>query len=172
MAIPKPEPRKGYEIRRPNRDKAASKSMKAVVLLLLVASIALMVIVTLGGWSQLTGMRSIQIAYVVIYVIFFFFVARWNRGVLPMIAALAIVLAIFAAVAGPEWFARDKTGYAETTLAADLLGLLTFLLVPVQLLLVGASVSAFAQGWSVEVEVPEGETYDAEIHGDGSPATA
>ena len=42
-----------------------------------------------------------------------YFVARWNRGVLPVAAALAIILLIFAAVAGPAWFARDKTGFTN-----------------------------------------------------------
>ena len=40
-----------------------------------------------------------------------FFVARWNRGVLPVAAALAIIMLIFAAVAGPGWFDRDKAGF-------------------------------------------------------------
>ena len=30
-----------------------------------------------------------------------FLVARWNRGVLPVAAALAIIMLIFAAIAGP-----------------------------------------------------------------------
>ncbi|MFI4992795.1 MAG: hypothetical protein ACHQCH_04155 [Solirubrobacterales bacterium] len=37
--------------------------------------------------------------------------STWNRGVLPVAAALAVLLAIFALVAGPAWFAREKTGF-------------------------------------------------------------
>ena len=77
-----------------------------------------------------------QIAYIAVYLVFAFFAARWNRGVLPVAAVLAVLLAIFALVAGPGWFARDKAGFAEPTLNAGLLGLLTLLIVPVQLLLV------------------------------------
>ena len=38
-------------IEHPNRDKAASKAAKATVLLLLLVSVALMLIVTIGGWE-------------------------------------------------------------------------------------------------------------------------
>ena len=55
---------------------------------------------------------------------------RWNRGVLPVAAALAIILAIFAAIAAPDWFARDKPGLDPPPLPEDLLGLLTLIVVP------------------------------------------
>ncbi len=92
-----------YTIDRPNRRKASSKTTKAVVILLLLVSIALMVVVGIGGWSKLVGAQAVLVAYV----------ARWNRGVLPLAAALAIVLGIFAAVAGPAWFQRDRVGFAS-----------------------------------------------------------
>jgi hypothetical protein len=79
-------------------------------------------------------------------------VARWNRGVLPVAAALAIVLLIFAAIAGPAWFERDKEGFADPALDASLLGLVTLLLVPVQALLIVTAMQAFRQAWNVEVE--------------------
>jgi hypothetical protein len=161
--------REGYELQRPNREKSSSKSMKAIVVLLLIVSVALMGVVTVGGWSKLAGAQSIQIAYMLIYLLCAFYVARWSRGVLPMIAALAIILGIFAAVAGPAWFDRDKAGFTNPALNADLLGLLTFLIVPLQLLLIAAAMSAFTQAWSVEVEVKKGETYDPER--DGEPGS-
>jgi lysylphosphatidylglycerol synthetase-like protein (DUF2156 family) len=164
--------REGYEIQRPNRGKASSKTMKAIVVLLLLVSVALMVVITVGGWDKLAGAQAVQIAYIAIYVICAFYVARWNRGVLPIVAALAIVMGIFAAVAGPAWFDRDKSGFTDPALPADLLGLLTFLVVPVQLLLIGAAMSAFNQEWNVEVEVKQGETYDPERHGDQGTGSA
>jgi lysylphosphatidylglycerol synthetase-like protein (DUF2156 family) len=146
-------------IEHPNRDKASSKATKAVVLLLLLGSAALVGIVTVGGWSALEGAKILQIAYILLYVVMAYFVARWNRGVLPVAAALAIVLLIFAAVAGPEWFARDKTGFNEPTLNENVLGLITFMIVPVQIFLIAFAMRGFQQAWNVEVErYPDGST--------------
>ena len=136
----------------PNRDKASSKTVKAVVVLLILVSAALMVIVTIGGWEALQGAKLVQIAYIVIYVLLAYFIARWRSGMLPVIAALATVLLIFAAVSGPEWFARDKDGFDDPALASGVLGLVTLLLVPVQLLLIAFAMSGFRQAWHVEVE--------------------
>jgi lysylphosphatidylglycerol synthetase-like protein (DUF2156 family) len=139
-------------IEHPNRAKAASKATKAVVILLLLASAALVAIVTIGGWDALEGAKVVQIAYIVLYVVIAFYVARWNRGVLPVAAALAVVLLIFAAVAGPGWFDRDKTGFEDPALDSGLLGLITLLIVPVQLLLIAFAMRGFQQEWNVEVE--------------------
>jgi lysylphosphatidylglycerol synthetase-like protein (DUF2156 family) len=139
-------------IEHPNREKAASKATKAVVILLLLMSAALVAIVTVGGWDALEGAKAVQVAYLVLYVVIAFYVARWNRGVLPVAAALAIVLMIFAAVAGPGWFDRDKTGFEDPALDSGLLGLITLLIVPVQLLLIAFAMRGFQQEWNVEVE--------------------
>jgi hypothetical protein len=139
-------------IEHPNRAKASSKATKAIVILLLLVSAALVLIVTLGGWSALQGAKALQIAYVAIYLVIAFYVARWNRGVLPVAAALAIILLIFAAISGPAWFERDKTGFNDPALASSLLGLITLLIVPVQALLIAFSMQGFAQEWNVEVE--------------------
>jgi hypothetical protein len=88
-----------------------------------------------------------------------YFVLRWNRGVLPVAAALAIILLIFAAVAGPAWFDRDKAGFTEPTLNEDVLGLITFIIVPVQIFLIAFAMRGFQQAWNVEVErYPDGTT--------------
>ena len=105
--------------------KASSKATKAIVVLLLLASAGLMVIISFGGWDTLEGAKPLQIAYILLYLVMAFFVVRWNRGVLPVAAALAIVLLIFAAVSGPAWFDRDKAGFTDPTLDEDILGLLT-----------------------------------------------
>ena len=149
-----PVPQPGYVIERPNRDKASSKATKAVIVLLLLASAALVVIITLGGWATLEGAKSLQIAYILLYLLMAFFVARWNRGVLPVAAALAIILLIFAAVSGPQWFERDKEGFNNPPLDEGILGLLTMILVPVQVLLIFFAMRGFQQAWNVEVERP------------------
>jgi hypothetical protein len=139
-------------IEHPNRAKAGSKATKAVVILLLLASAVLVAIVTVGGWDALQGAKAMQIAYIVLYLVLAFYVARWNRGVLPVAAALAIILGIFAAIAAPSWFDRDKTGFADPAMASDVLGLICMIIIPVQVLLIGFAMRGFAQAWNVEVE--------------------
>jgi hypothetical protein len=153
MATPAPQERRaGVIITHPNRDKAVVQATRAAVVVLFLVSAGLVLIVTVGGWSVLSGLVPVQIAYIVIYLTMAFFAARWNRGVLPVGAALAVLLAIFALVAGPAWFNRDKFGFAQPTLDAGLLGLLTLLIVPVQILLIAFAMRGFNQGWNVELE--------------------
>ena len=146
-------------IEHPNREKAASKATKAAVLLLLLATAVLVAIVTIGGWDALERAKLLQIGYILLYLVIAFFVARWNRGVLPVAAALAIILLIFAAVAAPAWFARDKTGFTSPALNEDVLGFITFLIVPVQVFLIAFAMRGFQQAWNVEVErYPDGSS--------------
>ena len=84
----------------PNRDKPESKATKASVIFLLLVSAALVLIITLGGWSELQGAQVVSFAYVVVVVAMAFFVSRWNRGVLPVAAAIAILFTVVAAGAG------------------------------------------------------------------------
>jgi lysylphosphatidylglycerol synthetase-like protein (DUF2156 family) len=141
----------------PNRDKAESKATKAAVVLLLLVSAALIAIVTAGGWSLLQGAQIVSIGYVLVYVLMAFYVARWNRGTLPVAAGLAILFAVVAAVAGPAWFDRDKVGFKDPALDPALLGLLTLIIVPVQVLLIAFAMRGFQQNWNVEIEVTEDE---------------
>ena len=141
----------------PNRDKAESKATKAVVILLLLVSAALILVVTIGGWSQLQGAQIVSFVYAGLYVVMAYFVGRWNRGVLPVAAALAILFAVIAAVAGPAWFDRDKAGFDESSLDSSMLGMLTLIIVPVQILLAAFAMRGFQQQWNVEVEVPREE---------------
>jgi lysylphosphatidylglycerol synthetase-like protein (DUF2156 family) len=146
--------REGYVIEHPNRDKAASKATRAIVVFLLLASAALVAIISLGGWETIEGAKIPQLAFIVLYLVMAYFVAAWNRGVLPVAAALAIILLIFAAVSGPEWFDRDKAGFTSPTLDESIIGLLTFILVPLQVLLIAFAMRGFQQAWNVEVERP------------------
>jgi hypothetical protein len=142
----------GVIIEHPNRKKASSKFTRAVVVVLLLASAVVVAIITVGGWDALEGAKALQIAYIVLYVVVAFFVMRWSRGVLPVAAALATVLLIFAAVSAPAWFDRDKAGFTDPALDEAILGLLSALLVPGQLLLIAFAMSGFRQAWNVEVE--------------------
>ena len=63
-----------------------------------------------------------------------------------------IVLGIFAVVSVPGWYDRDQAGFTDPGLPSDVLGLITALIVPVQLLLIAVSLSGFRQAWNVEIE--------------------
>ena len=139
-------------ITHPNRDKPVVQATRAMVVLLFLVSAGLVLVVTAGGWSVLSGMQPVLIGYIAVYLTMAFFAARWNRGVLPVGAALAVLLLIFALVAAPGWFKRDDFGFQQPTLDAGLLGLLTLLIVPVQILLIAFAMRGFNQGWNVELE--------------------
>ena len=158
--------REGYELWRPNREKAESKTMKALIAFVLLISAGLLIIITIGGWERLLGpsVGVMSLGWAALYILFAFLVMRWNRGILPVAAALAVILAIFAAIAAPDWFARDKDGLDSPALPEDLLGLLTLILVPVQFVLIVVSMIGFNQEWHVEEERPIG---GRPLHGEG-----
>jgi lysylphosphatidylglycerol synthetase-like protein (DUF2156 family) len=114
-------------------------------------------IITVGGWSKLEGAQIWALFYVFIYLLMAYYVAQWNRGVLPVAAALAILFAVVAVVAAPAWFDRDKSGFEDPALPPGILGLLTVILVPLQLLLIAFAMRAFSQKWNIEVEVTREE---------------
>jgi hypothetical protein len=144
----------GVVIEHPNREPAAARATRAAVVVLLLASAALMTAVSAGGWEATGGARTLQPVLVVAYLAMAVLVARWRRGVLPLAAAVAVLLLIFAAVSVPGWYARDQEGFTDPALASDVLGLLTALLVPLQVLLAAVALRGFRQRWNVEVERP------------------
>src|SRR3954447_11768333 len=97
----------------PNRDKPEARATKAAIVLLLVTSVVLILVITVGGWTQLQGAQIVAIAYIFVYAAMAFVVLRWSRGVLPVASGMAILFAVVAAVAAPAWFARDKAGFAD-----------------------------------------------------------
>ncbi|MBI4897063.1 MAG: hypothetical protein HY827_01685 [Actinobacteria bacterium] len=144
-------------VRHPNRDLPESQTARlATLALLLITNIALLT-VAVGGWSTLVGAKGLHIGFMLAVCIFIGYVVRWNRGVLPVIAAMATILAVFALVAGPAWFARDKTGYADSALPESVLGLITLGLIPLQMLLIVVSMWGFSQQWNIEEEIKPGE---------------
>ena len=145
-------------IRHPNREKAESKATKAIVVLLLLASAGLVLLITAGGWSALQGAQFVAIATIIVYLLMAYYVARWNRGVLPVASALAILIAVLAAIAAPAWFDRDHSGFDNPALPPSLLGTLCIVLVGVSLLLIAFAMRGFTQNWHVEVEEGPGDT--------------
>jgi hypothetical protein len=131
------------------------RATRATVIVLLLVSAALVLTITFGGLEALEGVGpvAIQIFFVLVYLVLAFFATRWKRGVLPVAAALAVLLGTFALVAAPGWFNRDHAGFAQPPLGAGLLGLLTLLVIPVQILLVVFAMRGFSQGWNVEREL-------------------
>jgi hypothetical protein len=144
----------GVIVTHPNRDKAVVQATRATVILLLLASALLVLVITIGGWQALEGAGpvAVQFVFVVLYLVLAFYAARWSRGSLPVAAALAVLLATFALVAAPSWFNRDKAGFAQPNINAGLLGGLTLLVLPLQILLVAFAMRGFSQGWNVELE--------------------
>jgi hypothetical protein len=161
--------RPGYTVIHPNRDKASCKLTRLLVVVALLASVALMLILTIGGWSKLQGLEAINFVWCIVYVIIAVFIWRWARGLLPIAAALGILLFIIAVIAGTglagtSWSDRDHSGFASAQslfggggLSSSVLAGLTMLLIPLELLLIIVAMVGFAQGWNVEQEVPEEE---------------
>jgi hypothetical protein len=174
-----PNVRPGYTIRYPNRDKAASKATKAIVVVLLLVSVVLMLLVTIGGWSKLEGEQPLNFLLMIVYLLCAFYIGRWQRGLLPIAAAMGIVVLIVAVITGTgatgtSWFDRNGAAFARPQslfggdgLSPDTLGVVTLLLIPVEALLIFFSMQGFAQGWNVEVEVTTGQASPA-----GPPPTS
>ncbi|MFN8218038.1 MAG: hypothetical protein U0R71_15705 [Solirubrobacterales bacterium] len=160
------EVRPGYELWRPNREKSASVTMKWLIVLLLAATALIAALITIGGWSLLKGgggMGIVCILYVIVYALFAIRVARWGRGVLPVAAALSMILAIFCAVGANSWFSRDKEGLSEALMPSAVVGTLVIVLGLLQLVVIVAVLYGFNQEWHVEEERPigSGEDYGA-----------
>ena len=172
------EVRPGYELWRPNREKAGSITTKFVIALLLLATAVLAALITIGGWSLLkggSGMGLVCAIYAILYAFFAFLVTRWSRGILPLVAALSMILAIFCAVGADSWFARDKAGFDEGLLPSPVIGTLVVILALLQLILIAVALYGFNQNWHVEEERPigYGEDYGAGASpDDGAPLPA
>ncbi|MEX2106866.1 MAG: hypothetical protein WD810_08205 [Solirubrobacterales bacterium] len=171
------ELRPGYELWRPNREKPGSITTKFVIVLLLLATAALAAVITIGGWSLLKGgggIGAVCVIYAILYAFFGFLVARWSRGILPVAAALSMILAIFCAVGANSWFSRDKAGFDEALLPSSLIGSLVVILGLLQIVLIAAAFYGFSQEWHVEEERPigSGEDYGAGAPEGGAPQPA
>ena len=71
----------GYVVVYPNREKSTSKVTKAAVALILLVSVALMLLITIGGWSKLEGLKAVNFAWCIAYLLIAYYVmVRWTRG--------------------------------------------------------------------------------------------
>ncbi len=139
------------EIEWPNREKASSKTMRIVVVTMLMVSTALMVLISVLGWDMFQQARIFQLLFALVNVILIVQLIRWSRGVLPMAAGIATIVGIFGGVSVSSWWARDAPGYDNASLSG-LLGTLTLLLVIVQVVVIVVAIVAFTQNWQIEVE--------------------
>ena len=156
----------GYELWHPNREKADVITTKAVVALLMLATAVIAALITIGGFSLLSGgsgMGIVCLIFALLYALFSFLVWRWSRGILPVAASLSTILAIFCAVGANSWLARDKAGFEEGLIPVSLIGLLVVILALLQIILIVACFYGFSQDWHVEEERPigSGEDYGA-----------
>jgi hypothetical protein len=159
----------GYELWHPNREKADVITTKFVIAFLMLATAAIAGLVTIGGFSLLSGgggMGLVCIVFALLYAFFAFLVSRWSRGILPVAASLSMILAIFCAVGANSWFARDKAGFEDALLPVSLIGLLVVIMALLQLVLIAACFYGFSQDWHVEEERPIGSGED---YGAGAP---
>jgi uncharacterized membrane protein SirB2 len=77
------EVRPGYELWRPNREKASTHTTRAIMVLLLLATAGLCLVITIGGLELLQGgigMAFICFIYVALYVIFAFMTLSRRRA--------------------------------------------------------------------------------------------
>ena len=172
------EVRPGYELWRPNREKAGSITTRFVLVFLLAGTAAVAALITIAGFSLMTGgsgMAIICLIYAALYAFFTFLVFRWNRGILPVAASLSVIQAIFCATGADSWFARDKTGFDNGLLPSSAIGLLVIVLLLLQIAVAAVALYAFNQNWHVEEERPigSGEDYGAgATPDDGAPLPA
>lgn len=163
------EVRPGYELWHPNREKPEVIMTKFVIVFLMLATAAIAVLITIAGFSLLSGgggMGMVCLIYAALYVLFAYRTVRWSRGALPVAAALSMILAIFCAVGAESWFARDKDGFEEALIPVPMIGLLVLILLVLQILLIAAAAYGFNQDWHVEEERPIGSGED---YGAGAP---
>jgi hypothetical protein len=170
--------RPGYELWRPNREKGSSVTMKWLIVLLLLATAGLAALITIGGWSVMkggSGMGVVCAIYALLYLLFAYRVARWSRGVLPLAAALSMILAILCAVGAESWFEREKSGFSQPLISSSVVGVLVIVLGLLQIVMIAAALYGFNQNWHVEEERPigSGEDYGAgAAPGSGAPQPA
>jgi hypothetical protein len=178
--------RAGYAVIHPNRERMICKVTRLFVVLVLLVSVALMLAVTIGGWSKLEGMTPVNFIWCAVYLVMAFFILRWARGLLPIAAVLAVLLLAIAVIAwlgvgGTSWYDRTHGNFAAAHaigggqgLNASAIGTLVVLLIPVELVLVVVAIVGFAQRWNVELEVTheEAQRRGSKPVVSGPPATA
>jgi hypothetical protein len=149
-------------ITHPNRETAAAKATKALVVALLAASCVLTILITYGAWGHQAGALGLQLLTALLSGYFAYLVAQWRSGVLPIAAGVATASGIFAAVSVTGWFDRDGLGYQDPPLPENLVGVLIFLYAVLQFVIIIATLRGFTQQWQVELEIPR-DQYNAGV---------
>ncbi|HEX3803324.1 MAG TPA: hypothetical protein VHV75_10835 [Solirubrobacteraceae bacterium] len=156
----------GYVVTYPNREKPSSTVMKMTVIVVLLISVLLMLVATVGGWSKLDGLLPVNLIWCAAYLAIAYYVMRWTRGLLPIAAALGALMLVFTLVAvtslaGVTWTDRSAPGYAPAHtlfggggLSSGTLSALTIAIAVSQALLIVVAMRGFGQAWNIEYEVP------------------
>jgi hypothetical protein len=165
----------GYVVTYPNRDKQSSRITRVAVALLLVVSAALMLVVTVGGWSKLAGLEPVNIIWSAAYLVMAYYVMRWARDLLPIAVALGALMLTFTLIAvsgaaGVSWSDRSAADYAPahalfggSGLGPSTLTTLTIVIAVTQVLLIIAAARGLGQGWNIEYEVPATHAEDRAV---------
>ncbi len=75
--------RPGYTVTYPNRGKAASRATKLLVVLVMLASVVLMLALTIGGWSELQGLVPVNFACCMAYLVMAFWIGGGPEAYCP-----------------------------------------------------------------------------------------
>lgn len=142
-------------ITHPNRDSAAAKGTRLFTAFLLLASAALLAIITFGAWGSQAGALGLQIVIGLLMTYYAYLVLRWQSGILPVAAATAVIAGLFAAISVTGWFNRGGVGYDSPPFPEEVTGVLVFGFAVLQLVVVVVALKAFSQQWQVELEVPK-----------------
>jgi hypothetical protein len=158
--------RPGYVVTYPNRDKASSRRTKLLVVAVLLVSTLLMLLATFGGWSKLEGLIPLNIAWCLVYLAIARYVMLWARGLLPIAAALGVLMLTFTLIAlssldGVTWSDRGHAGYAPVHtvfgsggLSSGTMSALTIAIAVSQVMLIIIAMRGFVQAWNIEFEIP------------------
>lgn len=157
MSSVRDQPSPDVVVTHPNREKAASKTTRAIVLVLLAASGILSFVILAASWGVQAGAI---ILWVVMGLLFFYYayaVANWRSGILPVAAGTALFAGVFAAVSVSSWFNRGGEGYDSPPVDESIIGVLVLAFAILQLVNVIVCLRGFMQNWQVELEVPRHE---------------
>lgn len=137
------------KMHRPNRDKASSKLTRLVIILGLFLTAALVALISLLGWEHSDNLRNGQILFIIVCLVIAGGVALWSSGILIPGIANSLFILVFAALTYTSWWERDYTGYLGRD-DASMMGWLVFLLIPLQIVLIGFMIAGSTQRWNTE----------------------
>jgi hypothetical protein len=164
MSTVREQPNDDVVLTHPNRESAASKSTRAVVLLVLAASAILSLVILVISWGVQAGAFLLWVLLTALYAYYAYAVAQWRSGVLPVAAGTALITGVFAAVSVSSWFNRGGKGYDQPLVPESVIGVLVFAFAVMQLVSVVLCLRGFMQNWHVELEVPRNQTRDGNAY--------